>query len=105
MSSQPPSPPPDSLTVHARMQPETPEEAAYVVENCDAVLIWVDAEYTQLFPQTGERVRHVLAYGGAPADRSGILDGDGIVEKASAEEPEVDRSHLSPATMIYTSGT
>ena len=29
----------------------TPDEAAYVVDNCDAVFVWVDADHAELFAE------------------------------------------------------
>ena len=50
----------------------TPEEAQYVVDNSDAVMAYVDAEYAPLFakirPQT-PKLREVLVYDGAPRAR------------------------------------
>ena len=48
----------------------TPEEAQYVVDNSDAVMAYVDAEYAPLFAQIRAqipKVREVLVYDGAAA--------------------------------------
>ena len=66
----------------------TPEEAQYVVDNSDAVLAYVDAEYAGLFakirPET-PKLREVLVYDGAPA--AGQRDGDALLAAASAGDP------------------
>src|SRR6516164_6357787 len=51
----------------------SPDEAAYVVDNCDAEVVYVDAEYAGLISQIRDRipkVRDVL-----------IFDGDGDLEQ------------------------
>jgi len=76
----------------------TPEEAAYVVDNSDASVVFVDAEFADLFatirPQT-PKVREILVFDGGNADA--------LCAAASADElpPAPDVA----ATMIYTSGT
>lgn len=87
----------------------TPEEAAYIVDDCGAAAVYADAEYAEHFarvrPST-PRLRHVLLYGleGA-APPEGMLDADALVAAASADPPKVDWSTASDSTMIYTSGT
>jgi fatty-acyl-CoA synthase/long-chain acyl-CoA synthetase len=82
-----------------------PDEAAYVVGNSDAVVVYVDAEYAELFAKIRDRipkVREILVFGGAAP--AGMLDGDALVAAASdAEPPELDQEY--PAAMFYTSGT
>ncbi|MCU4182851.1 AMP-binding protein [Acidiferrimicrobium sp. IK] len=86
----------------------TPEEAAYVVDNSDAEIVWVDAEYRALIDairaQT-PKVREVL-----------VFDGDGALEARLDALPVTAAPVVAPgageaddgevgATMIYTSGT
>jgi acyl-CoA synthetase (AMP-forming)/AMP-acid ligase II len=82
-----------------------PEEAAYVVDNSDAVVVYTDAEHTSLFAQIRPaipQVRHVVVFDGPP--EAGMSDGDALVAGASdAEPPAPDGDY--PATMLYTSGT
>jgi fatty-acyl-CoA synthase/long-chain acyl-CoA synthetase len=84
----------------------TPEEAAYVVDHCDAGLLWVDAELAplaaKLRPQA-PKLRDVLVFDGRPGPD--MLDGDRLVAEASAEEPEPIAGAAPAATMTYTSGT
>jgi fatty-acyl-CoA synthase/long-chain acyl-CoA synthetase len=84
----------------------TPEEASYVVDNCDAVLVYSDAEYGDLFRKIRDsipRVRHVVLFdGGAGSD---ALDGDALLERAHDGDPVADGGPDEAATMIYTSGT
>jgi acyl-CoA synthetase (AMP-forming)/AMP-acid ligase II len=79
------------------------EEAAYVVDNCDATVVYVDAEYEPLIRAILDRtpkVKEVL-----------VFDGDGQLEKRLDEQPAgplpIDDSQLNSAgqSMIYTSGT
>lgn len=83
----------------------TDDEAAYVVDDSDAVSVYADAEMAPLFARIRERipkVRHVIVYDGAPGP--GMLDGDRLVAEASdAEPPAPERDY--PAVMFYTSGT
>jgi fatty-acyl-CoA synthase/long-chain acyl-CoA synthetase len=78
----------------------SPEEAAYVVDNSDATVVWVDAQYQWLIDAIRNdipQVRHVL-----------VFDGDGEFERQLAELPsgEPDVGELPPPfTMVYTSGT
>jgi acyl-CoA synthetase (AMP-forming)/AMP-acid ligase II len=80
----------------------TPEEAAYVIDNSDARVVYVDAEYETLINRArGQtpKVQHVCVFGG-----------DGDMEKAVAACPaeapaSEDSDGIAGATMIYTSGT
>jgi len=81
-----------------------PEEAAYVVENCDAVLVWADAEHAALFAEIRAelpQLREVVIYGGAPAE--GMIPAEAWLAAASADEPV--HPDAEARTMIYTSGT
>ena len=83
-----------------------PEEAAYIVDNSDAVLIYADAESVGLLARVRDlapRLRHVVVFDGpAPA---GMLDGDALLAAASDAEPEVEGAEDHPTSMLYTSGT
>jgi len=84
----------------------TPEEAVYVVDNCDAVAVYADAEYAELFEKILPRlpkVRHVLIFDGPP--RQGQLDADALLAQASSAPPAGPRERDEGSTMIYTSGT
>ena len=80
-----------------------PEEAAYVVDNSDSVLAWVDADYAPLFTQMASGtpdLAHVVVFGGDP-------HGDQVAEAdflGSESRPEVADAG-DTASMIYTSGT
>ena len=53
-----------------------PEETAYIVEDSDAVLVWVDAEHADTFAHIRSRiprVREIVVFGGTPLP--GMLDG------------------------------
>jgi fatty-acyl-CoA synthase/long-chain acyl-CoA synthetase len=82
----------------------TPDEAAYVVDNCDAVFAWVDAEQAGLFAEIRSRcpkLREVAIFGGRPG--AGQQDGEQLLAGVSAAPPP--RPDAEPQTMIYTSGT
>jgi acyl-CoA synthetase (AMP-forming)/AMP-acid ligase II len=78
----------------------TPAEAAYVVDNCDAEVVIVDAEYARLIEQArpeAPKVREVL-----------VFDGDGSLEARLDDYPTDDVEPVDGilgSTMIYTSGT
>jgi fatty-acyl-CoA synthase/long-chain acyl-CoA synthetase len=76
----------------------TPEEATYVVDNSDAVVVYVDAEFADLIEQirpNTPKVREVLVYDGGNVDK--------LIADASADE--LPPASEAAATMIYTSGT
>ena len=78
----------------------TPEEAAYVVDNCDATVVYVDAEYESLISGIRDRlpkVTDVLVF-----DGNGELERR--VDKYPTDAPMVEGEGAA-ATMIYTSGT
>jgi fatty-acyl-CoA synthase/long-chain acyl-CoA synthetase len=82
----------------------TPDEAAYVVDDCDAVFAWVDAEQAALFAEIRSRcpkLRHVAVFGGRA--RAGQLDGERLLAAAASAAPP--RPAVEAQTMIYTSGT
>jgi len=84
----------------------TPEESAYVVENSDAVLAYIDAEYVDLFAEIrGDcpKLREILVFDGTPA--TGMKDADVLIADASADEPAVEAARDTAGTIIYTSGT
>jgi len=84
----------------------TEEEAAYVVDNSDAVLAFVDAEFAELFqairPQT-PRLARELVFDGAP--RQGQLAADELIPAKDASELALRIEPGTAGTMIYTSGT
>jgi acyl-CoA synthetase (AMP-forming)/AMP-acid ligase II len=79
-----------------------PDEAAYVIDNSDATIVYVDAEYEPLVSSVRDRtpqVREVL-----------VFDGDGELERwldAQPDEPLPAEDDEAPMgqSMIYTSGT
>jgi acyl-CoA synthetase (AMP-forming)/AMP-acid ligase II len=89
----------------------SPEEATYVIDNCDATVVWVDASYASLIAGIRAdipKVTHVLVYDAALHGVSvpnGMLDADLLLAAApstAAPEPDVT---VASATVIYTSGT
>lgn len=84
----------------------TPEEAAYIVDDSDAVAVYADADFAAHFEQVRPhtpKVKHWLIYGGkAPSD---MTDVDALVAAASDATPSYDAAQASDLTMIYTSGT
>src|SRR3954470_4319574 len=84
----------------------SPDEAAYVTDNSDAALVFVDAEFASLFEKIrGDipKVEHILVFDGAVPN--GMTDADAAMAAASTDEPDVGETAEVPATMIYTSGT
>ncbi len=83
------------------------DEAAYVTDHSDAVLVYVDAAYADLFTRISAdipKVGHVLVFDGDAPD--GMIACDPLVAAASIEPPpEPDADDADGATMIYTSGT
>jgi len=82
------------------------EEAAYVVDHCDATTVYVDAEFAGLFERICAeipKVSNVLVFDGDAPE--GTIAIDPLVASAPTdvwERPEIDEGG---ATMIYTSGT
>src|SRR5580693_8227059 len=68
----------------------TAEEARYVIDDSDAEIAYVDAEYAHLFDGlVGDlaNLRHVIVFGG-PA-RAGMLSSDDLTASASDEPAEL----------------
>ncbi len=84
----------------------TADEAAFVVDHCDALLVWVDAEFAPLMaeirPRTPKVRRFVVFDGAAPPGMQGEAD---LLSGASSDEPPEIADEGPAATMIYTSGT
>ncbi len=82
------------------------EEATYVVDHCDASIVYVDAEFAATFERIRRdlpKVRQYLVFDGDVPD--GMINADAAVAAASPSEPEVPPATEAGATMIYTSGT
>lgn len=82
------------------------EEAAYVVDDSDAALVFADAEYVPLFERIRDRVpnvREVLIFDGSPGENQ--LDALALAEKQSGGEFSLGTEAGGAGTMIYTSGT
>jgi fatty-acyl-CoA synthase/long-chain acyl-CoA synthetase len=83
-----------------------PEEAAYVTDHSDAVVVVVDAEFAPLFAEIRAdipKVEHLVVFDGdVPA---GMLALDDLVAGAPDGEVEPPDDDEAGATMIYTSGT
>jgi len=80
----------------------TADEAGYVLDNCDAAVAWVDAEYAPLITTARAAAPHlgtVLSYLGTA---EGCDDGDALIASAT---PIDEVASGSAGTMIYTSGT
>lgn len=80
-----------------------PDEAAYVIDNCDAKVVYVDAEYENLIDGIRNRLPKVTDVL--------VFDGDGSLESKVAGCPESAPAEATgdavglAMTMIYTSGT
>ncbi len=84
----------------------TPDEATYVVDNSDAVVVFADAEFADFFAKIAKdtpKVRDTLIFDGPPAPGQKRVE---LLLDAHAATPiEIDGPPLEPMTMIYTSGT
>jgi fatty-acyl-CoA synthase/long-chain acyl-CoA synthetase len=83
----------------------TGDEAAYVVDNCDAAVAYVEGEYQGLFESIRSRipkVSHVLVFDG-DGSLEGYLDGLSDAEPSMLDSGE--QTSVGGETMIYTSGT
>jgi len=85
----------------------TAEEATFVVDNCDAVVVYADADFLDLAAgiRLGcPKVREMMVYGGAPGE--GMIGVEAALSGLSDAEPEAAPEEALPAaTIIYTSGT
>ncbi|HVV37711.1 MAG TPA: AMP-binding protein [Acidimicrobiales bacterium] len=86
-----------------------PDEAQYVIDNCDAVVVLFDIEQTDQLATIVEDCNRVRAWycfrsqGQAPAWSQ---DFDALAAAASTDEPvPVGEDETAGTTMIYTSGT
>ena len=79
----------------------TAEEAVYVIDNSDAGVVYVDAEFADLI----EKIRHRLPH----VNEVLVFDGDGALEARLVAQPDSDpgvsEDSAVGSTMIYTSGT
>jgi acyl-CoA synthetase (AMP-forming)/AMP-acid ligase II len=86
-----------------------PDEAQYVIDNCDAVVVLFDVEQTdQLAPIVDkcDRVRAWYCFRSAGKSPEWADDFDALIENASTDEPvPVGEDETMGTTMIYTSGT
>jgi fatty-acyl-CoA synthase/long-chain acyl-CoA synthetase len=83
-----------------------PEEAAYVVDDSDATIVYADAEYASLFAKIRPeipKVEHVLIFGGPPGPEQQAVEP--LLERASPELGSGLEPRVEVSTMIYTSGT
>jgi fatty-acyl-CoA synthase/long-chain acyl-CoA synthetase len=84
----------------------SPDEATYVTDHSDAVVVFVDAELAPLFDEIRgalPKVEHIVVFDGAPL--AGMLAADELVAAASDVPPPEPTASEAGATMIYTSGT
>jgi acyl-CoA synthetase (AMP-forming)/AMP-acid ligase II len=82
------------------------EEAAYVTDHSDAVVVYADAELAPLFGRIREQIPKVgtiLVFDG-PAP-SGMESADELINAAPAGPLDAPEAEEAGATMIYTSGT
>jgi acyl-CoA synthetase (AMP-forming)/AMP-acid ligase II len=84
----------------------TAEEAAYVADDSDAEVVFVDAEYVGLFEEIRPqlpKVNHIIVFDGEAG--SGMVPLAALIEAASAAAVELTDEPAGAGTMIYTSGT
>ena len=83
----------------------TAAEAAFVVDDCDACVAFIDAEFVPLFEAIrGEtaQLRHVLVFGGRPGSDMQSLEER---MRAAPDAPPGILGEFDGGAMIYTSGT
>lgn len=81
------------------------EEAAYVVDNSDAEIVFADAEFAEMFAQIRSdlpSVQEYVIFDGEPADN--MHNANDLIQLASPEPFESNQEEAA-GTMIYTSGT
>ncbi len=84
----------------------TAEEATYVVDNSDAVVVFADTEFADFFAKIAmetPKVRDTLIFDGPPA--AGQKRVEPLLTPLASAPVELDGPPLEPMTMIYTSGT
>ncbi|MFM8713191.1 MAG: class I adenylate-forming enzyme family protein [Actinomycetota bacterium] len=84
----------------------TDDEAAYVIEHSDAVLVFIDSELAELVARIRTRiakVKNVLVFAG-PAP-TGMQSSDELMASAASTPPTLPLAEDASSTMIYTSGT
>jgi fatty-acyl-CoA synthase/long-chain acyl-CoA synthetase len=81
------------------------DEAVYVTDHCDAIVVYVDAEFAPMFERVREqlpKVRHIIVFDGEAPE--GMLSAEAIAEASPETPPPADGGEAGD-TMIYTSGT
>ena len=84
----------------------TADEATYVVDDSDAVVVFADAEFAAFFADIAKgtpKVRETLVFDGAPAH--GQRRVEPLLAGFDAGAVVIDGPPIEPMTMIYTSGT
>ncbi|MEQ1863773.1 MAG: AMP-binding protein [Micropepsaceae bacterium] len=84
----------------------TPDEATYVVDNSDAVVVFADAEFAGFFDKIRKdtpKVREILIFDGPPAANQKRVEP--LLANHAGTPVEQVGPPLEPMTMIYTSGT
>ena len=86
------------------------DEAAYVIDHCDAEIVYVDADFAPMLERVREsilKIREVLVFDGElPTADSWFVSVDGeISSMPTSSPPEPPAETGDGATMIYTSGT
>jgi acyl-CoA synthetase (AMP-forming)/AMP-acid ligase II len=82
------------------------EEAAFVVDHCDATIAYIDAESAPMLDRIRAhtpKLEVVLVYGGLPP--AGMESAEKLMTAASPDGPLLPPETEPGATMIYTSGT
>ena len=84
----------------------TRDEAAWILQNSEAVLVWASAEFRDLFADVREvapAVGRVVIFDGPPGP--GQESADDFLAAHGTGEPTPAAGDGTPATIIYTSGT
>ena len=84
----------------------TEEEVTFVLNDSDAVIGWIDAEYAERFASIARSVPHlreVVVFGGSAA--AGQMTDEIFLAGSAESPPDLDLRGQKAATMHYTSGT
>jgi fatty-acyl-CoA synthase/long-chain acyl-CoA synthetase len=85
----------------------SPEEAAYVVDNSDAVCVWVDAEFAHLFAEIRDfipKIENIVVFELEGRELPpGMTAAEELLELGSSAA--LPPPQIEARTMIYTSGT
>lgn len=83
-----------------------PEEIAFIVQDADNILLFVEAGFQDLAARFIDRIPgvRIVVYGG-PVTLENAQSYEALTQSASSEEPEIEVNGDDEAIIMYTSGT